>query len=54
MSGVGEREAVTQQRVLRFFLESLGYAYLGNHKDRDGNGNVEKALLTGWLQRQGH
>jgi len=54
MSNVGQREVLTQQRVLRFFQESLGYAYLGNRKYRDGNGNVEKALLTGWLQRQGH
>jgi type I restriction enzyme R subunit len=54
MSDVGQREVFTQQRVLRFFHESLGYAYLGNRKDRDDNGNVEKALLTGWLQRQGY
>ncbi len=54
MSNVGQREVFTQQRVLRFFQKSLGYAYLGNRKDHDGNGNVEKALLTRWLQRQGH
>lgn len=54
MSNVGQREVLTQQRVLRFFQESLRYAYLGNRRDRDGNGNVEKALLTGWLQKQRH
>ncbi|PZQ14748.1 MAG: restriction endonuclease subunit R [Rhodanobacter denitrificans] len=54
MSSVGQREMLTQQRVLRFFQESLDYAYLGNRKNRGGNGNIEKTLLTDWLQRQGH
>jgi len=29
MSCVGQRERHTQQRVLAFFQDALGYAYLG-------------------------
>ncbi|ROO29706.1 restriction endonuclease [Salinisphaera orenii MK-B5] len=45
---------VTQQQVLRFCEEELGYDYLGNWKARDGNRNVEEAQLRYWLGRQGH
>jgi len=51
MSTVGEREAKTQKRVAEFFLNSLGYAYLGYWKDREHNSNVEEEHLTGWLTR---
>ncbi len=51
---VGQREIQTQKRVLAFFRDALGYAYLGHWKDREGNANVEEALLTDWLKRQGH
>ena len=54
MSTVGEREILTQRRVLSLFRDVLGYAYLGHWKDRPDNGNVEEALLTDWLTRQGH
>ena len=54
MSAVGQRETLTQQRVIAFFKDALGYAYLGHWKDRADNGNVENALLTDWLKRQGH
>ena len=54
MSTVGEREIRTQRRVVAFFQAALGYAYLGDWKDRDGNSNIEKTLLTDWLTRQGH
>jgi len=54
MSSVGQREALTQKRVLEFFRNALGYDYLGYWKDREGNANVEESQLTGWLTRQGH
>ena len=54
MSTVGQREIHTQQRVIAFFQDALGYAYLGNWKDRADNSNVEKELLTGWLKQQGY
>ena len=54
MSTVGEREIRTQQRVVAFFWQALGYAYLGHWKDREGNSNIEDGLLAEWLTRQGH
>ncbi|MBR9802820.1 HsdR family type I site-specific deoxyribonuclease [bacterium] len=54
MSAVGQKEAETQKRVVQFFQDELGYRYLGHWKDRSGNANVETALLTDWLKRQGH
>ena len=54
MSTVGQREILTQQRVIAFFRDALGYAYLSDWKDRPNNGNIEPALLTDWLKRQGH
>ena len=54
MSQVGQRERRTQQQVLHFFQYELEYRYLGNWKDRDGNRNVEEALLRDWLAAQGH
>lgn len=52
MSTVGQKEIFTQRRVVAFFRDALGYAYLGNHRDRRDNANVEKALLADWLARQ--
>jgi len=54
MSEVGQREFQTQQRVVRFFRDTLQYNYLGNWKYRDGNSNVEEDILRAWLTRQGH
>ena len=53
MSTVGEREILTQQRVIEFFRDALGYAYLGHWQDRLDNRNVEEAQLTDWLKQQG-
>ena len=54
MSTVGQREKLTQQRVVDYFSDALDYAYIGHWKDRVGNSNIEKELLTAWLKRQGH
>lgn len=54
MSGVGQREIQTQQRVITFLRDALGYDYLGHWKDREGNSNIEEERLTDWLRRQGH
>ncbi len=51
---VGEREIRTQQRVIAFFREVLGYRYLGYWKDRADNRAIEEGLLTDWLKRRGH
>jgi type I restriction enzyme R subunit len=54
MSEVGQRERLTQQQMLRFFQDHLGYRFLGDWKGRAGNRNVEEGLLRDWLTRQGH
>ena len=54
MSTVGQREIKTQQRVIHFFQDELGYRYLGNWEYREDNSNVEEEILSDWLKRQGH
>ena len=53
MSNVGQREKVTQKRVVKFFQQQLGYDYLGDWTDRKNNRNIEPALLANWLESQG-
>ena len=54
MSTVGEIEIRTQERVIEFFRDFLGYTYLGNWQDRPDNSNIEKEQLTRWLSGRGH
>jgi type I restriction enzyme R subunit len=54
MCAVGQREFLTQQRVVAFFQDTLKYGYLGHWKDRDVNSNIEEELLSDWLKGQGH
>ena len=51
MTEVGQRERNTQERVLRFFTDKLGYQYLGNWRHRD-NSNIETELLKEYLKEQ--
>jgi type I restriction enzyme R subunit len=51
---VGQIEKKTQARVVKLFRETLGYDYLGNWVDRDGNRNIEPELLSSFLKKQGH
>jgi type I restriction enzyme R subunit len=54
MTHIGEKEFCTQQRLIRLFEKRLGYAYLGNWKDREGNSNIEEELLKKYLQKKQH
>jgi len=47
MSSVGQREIRTQQRVVAFLRDALGYAYLGRWKDRAIKQGMMQQLLTG-------
>src|SRR5690606_10806786 len=53
MSNVGQRERITQNRIVHFFQEKLGYRYLGDWQDRDNNKNIETDILTTWLKKRG-
>ena len=52
MRTVGQPEKQTQENVIEFFKQELGYEYLGNWQYRPNNSNIEKELLTNWLKRQ--
>ena len=54
MSTVGKPERATQDRVIALFCDELGYRYLGDWTDRDGNSNIEEGLLSAWLTKNGY
>jgi type I restriction enzyme R subunit len=55
VSAIGQIEKKTQQRVVKLFHEQLGYDYLGDWTDREGNRNIEEALLRRFLrEKQGY
>ena len=51
---IGQPERATQNRVVALFRDELGYRHLGDWSDRDGNSNIEEALLTEWLLWYGY
>ena len=54
MSAVGSPERATQNRVIALFRDELGYQYLGDWTDREGNSNIEKEILSTWLTKCGY
>jgi type I restriction enzyme R subunit len=55
MSTVGQIEKRTQQRVVKLFREQLGYDYLGDWTEREGNRNIEEEWLRTFLRdKQGY
>ena len=54
MNEVGQVERRTQRRVIALFRDQLGYDYLGNWIDREGNRNIEEAYLRPILKARGH
>lgn len=54
MTDIGQIERNTQNRVVKLFKDRLGYNYLGDWQDREGNSNIEEALLRVFLEEQGH
>ena len=54
MNTVGDKEIRTQERVVTFFQKVLGYTYLDNWQEHQGNSNIEKGLLTDWLSSRRH
>jgi len=51
---IGQPERHTQNRIVKLFTEQLGYDYLGNWEERNGNSNIEENYLRAFLQRQGN
>jgi type I restriction enzyme R subunit len=55
MSQVGQRERLTQNRIVQLFREQLDYRYLDDWKDRPNNSNIETDILTTFLrEKQGY
>ncbi|MBT6460280.1 MAG: HsdR family type I site-specific deoxyribonuclease, partial [Planctomycetaceae bacterium] len=54
MDKVGKPERATQNRVIALFQDELGYRYLGDWSDRDGNSNIDEELLTAYLTKCGY
>jgi type I restriction enzyme R subunit len=54
MSTVGQIEKKTQARIVALFRNQLGYDYIGNWIDRDGNRNIEEVWLRPFLKSRGH
>lgn len=54
MHNIGQIERHTQNRIVKLFVEELGYTYLGNWEDRAVNSNIEETLLTQYLQGQNY
>ena len=53
-SQVGQLERKTQDRIVGLLRDRLGYEYLGNWEDREGNSNIEIDLLRSYLTRKGY
>jgi type I restriction enzyme R subunit len=53
MNEIGKPERVTQERVIKLFVDELHYRYLGDWSDRDDNSNVEAGILSAWLAERG-
>ncbi|OZB42103.1 MAG: hypothetical protein B7X50_05345, partial [Alishewanella sp. 34-51-39] len=53
MTNVGQKEKLTQQRVIKLFTQELGYRYLGDWTDRANNRNIEEEILSKWLSERG-
>ncbi|MDI9640020.1 HsdR family type I site-specific deoxyribonuclease [Geitlerinema splendidum] len=54
MSQVGKIERITQNRVVALFRDELGYRYLGNWEEREGNSNMETSMLGAFLEKSGY
>ncbi len=47
-------ERITQNRIVKLFVEQLGYIYYGNWEKREHNSNVEQEFLTRSLLKRGY
>jgi len=54
MSEVGDRERVTQDRVVKLFQSKLGYDYLGSWEERPNNSNIEEGIFRKYLSKNGY
>lgn len=53
MGGIGEKERLTQDRIVKLIRNKLGYTYIGNLHDQD-NSNIDELRLRKYLLAQGY
>jgi len=53
MSNIGDSERKTQNRVIKFFRDTLNYTYLGSLHDSE-NSNIMQVRLFSYLLRRGY
>jgi hypothetical protein len=51
VSGVDQPEHAPQNRVVAMFCDELGYRYLDNWADRDGNSNIDFGFIFSCMSR---
>ncbi|MCS6287411.1 MAG: HsdR family type I site-specific deoxyribonuclease [Nitrospira sp.] len=54
MTPIGQPERAAQDRLIALFRDELGYRYLGDWTDREGNSNIEEGALTVHLTKSGY
>ncbi len=54
MDRIGQKERVTQNKVIKHFKTILQYDYLGNWEKRQHNSNIELEYLRLFLEQQGY
>jgi type I restriction enzyme, R subunit len=54
MNNVSKPERATQDRVIQLFTQKLGYRYLGDWSEREGNHCIDEGLLTAHLAGEGY
>lgn len=54
MNNIGQKERLTQNRVVKLFRDTLGYTYLGNREDRLNNSNIEEGIVREYLSGKGY
>lgn len=55
MTQIGQIERATQNRIVKFFQEQLGYVYYGNWEERDGGSAcIEEVILLDYLKSEGY
>ncbi|HFU4234331.1 TPA: type I restriction endonuclease subunit R [Streptococcus suis] len=54
MSGVGQVERKTQDRIVKLFSNTLDFTYLGNWHERENNAAIEEEYLRKYLVRKGY
>lgn len=54
MPDIGQIERITQNRVVKLFIDELHYDYLGNWEERTNNSNIEEEYLQRYLKKRGY